>query len=313
MKKVFKTLFLVAMTFGAINTGFAAESAGQAGAYLKMGVGARALGMGSAFTAVADDSTASFWNPAGLAKLNRDQGSFMHANLTLDREYNFFNYAHVLKDKNGKRKGVAAISHIRFGVDGIPETRVDNTGNPVMTDDGKHVKIFSYFEDSEKNTYASYAKSFGDKFHAGLNVKYLKQELFDKRADSWGMDFGLMYDYNKKTTLGLSVRDLGEKLEWDTDSKAKDKVPVTTTFGLAHRCNDKLTVAADFNKVEDMDLKVFAGAEYWIQDFAALRVGSHDGDLTLGASFKRDAWRFDYSFADEELGDAHRISASKAF
>jgi hypothetical protein len=82
---------------------------------------------------------------------------------------------------------------------------------------------------------------------------------------------------------------------------------------LAHRCNDKLTVAADFNKVEDMDLKVFAGAEYWIQDFAALRVGSHDGDLTLGASFKRDAWRFDYSFADEELGDAHRISASKAF
>ncbi len=72
-------------------------------------------------------------------------------------------------------------------------------------------------------------------------------------------------------------------------------------------------LAADINKVEDLDAKLFAGAEWWVQEYAALRLGSHDGDLTLGASFKLDTWRFDYSYADETLGDAHRISAAKQF
>jgi long-subunit fatty acid transport protein len=313
MKKVLRTLVVAAITFGAMNAGFAADGAGQAGAYLKMGVGARALGMGSAFTAVANDSTAAFWNPAGLAKLKRSEGSFMHANLTLDREYNFFNYAHVLNDKNtGESKGVVALSHIRFGVDGIPETRVDNLGNPI-TDANGFIKIYGYFEDTETNTFASYARAFGKRFYAGANLKYLKHELYTNKADTWGMDLGFMYDVDDKTTLGLSFRDLGENLKWNTASGAKDKVPMTTTFGVSHQYNDKLLLSADLNKVDDMSVKFFCGVEYWLQDFVALRLGSHDGDLTLGASFKRDAWRFDYSYADEELGDAHRISASKSF
>ena len=312
MKKVFKTLLLTAVTIGIVNVGYSAESAGQAGAYLKMGVGARALGMGSAFTAVANDSTAAFWNPAGLAKLKKSEAAFMHANLTLDREYNFFNYAHVLQDKKGgASKGVVALSHIRFGVDGIPETRVDAAGNPIT--EGDYVKIFGYFDDTEQNTFASYARAFGDRFYAGANIKYLSHELFSNKAHTWGMDLGFMYDIDEKTTLGLSIRDLGENLKWNTESGAKDKIPVTTTFGVSHMYNDKLLLSADLNKVDDMDVKFFVGAEYWIQDSVALRLGAHDGDLTLGASFKRDDWRFDYSYADEELGDAHRISASKAF
>jgi hypothetical protein len=326
MKKVLKTLFLAAISVGTMSTAFA-ESAGQAGAYLKMGVGARALGMGSAFTALADDSTAAFWNPAGLARLEQSEGSFMHADLTMDREYNFFNYAHILKDKSGKKTGVVALSHMTFGVDGIPETRTatSRTDGLALTGDepataadqsytpGNNVWIFSYFKDSEKNTFGSYARKLSDKFYGGVNVKYLKHELFTNSASSWGLDFGFLYEACEKTTLGLSIRDLGETLEWNTASKHKDDVPVTTTFGVAYKARSNLTLAADINKVEDMDAKLFAGAEWWLQDYAALRLGSKDGDLTLGASFKLDTWRFDYSYADETLGDAHRISASKKF
>ena len=93
--------------------------AGQAGAYLKMGVGARALGMGGAFVAVSDDATASYWNPAGLAKLQKDQASFMHAKLKLDRNFDFINYV----KKQGENQAIA-FSVIRFGVDNIPETRI---------------------------------------------------------------------------------------------------------------------------------------------------------------------------------------------
>ncbi|MDD2999931.1 MAG: PorV/PorQ family protein [Erysipelotrichia bacterium] len=326
MKKVFKTLFLVALSVGTMSTAFA-ESAGRAGAYLKMGVGARALGMGSAFTAVADDSTASFWNPAGLARLDKAEASFMHADLTMDREYNFFNYAHLLKDKDGKNKGVVALSHMSFGVDGIPETKLATsrtdglalTGDEPATDalgrytPGSNVWIFGYFKDTEKNTFGSYARKLSDKLYGGVNVKYLSQELYTNSASAWGLDFGLLYENSEKTTIGLTLRDIGENLDWDTASGHSDKVPTTTTLGIAHKANDKLTLAADLNKVEDMEMKLFAGAEWWMQDYAALRVGSHDGDLTLGASFKLDTWRFDYSYADETLGDAHRISASKQF
>lgn len=328
MKKLFKTLFLVALSVGTMSSAFA-ESAGRAGAYLKMGVGARALGMGSAFTALADDSTAAFWNPAGLARLEKSEGSFMHADLTMDREYNFFNYAHILKDKQGKKTGVAAISHMTFGVDGIPETRLATSRtdgiafNPAdelpATDPtmaytpGQNVYIFGYFKDSEKNTFGSYARKLSDKFYGGVNVKYLKHELFTNSASTWGLDFGFLYEVCEKTTLGLSIRDLGETLDWDTASGQSDKVPTTTTFGVAYKARTNLTLAADINKVQDMDAKLFAGAEWWMQDYAALRIGAKDGDLTLGASFKLDTWRFDYSYADETLGDAHRISASKQF
>ncbi len=326
MKKVLRTLFLVALSVGTMSSAFA-ESAGRAGAYLKMGVGARALGMGSAFTAMADDSTAAFWNPAGLARLEKSEASFMHADLTMDREYNFFNYAHILKDKQGKKIGVAAISHISFGVDNIPETRMatSRTDGAALTGDepatapnqsytaGQNVWIFGYFNDTEKTTFGSYARKLSDKFYGGVNVKYLKHELFTNSASAWGLDFGFMYEANEKTTLGLSIRDLGETLEWNTASGQKDRVPVTTQFGVAFKARENLTLAADINKVDDMNAKLFAGAEWWMQDYAALRVGAKDGDLTLGASFKLDTWRFDYSFVDETLGDAHRISASKQF
>lgn len=312
MKKVVKTLLVAILGLGAMAPMYAAESAGQAGAYLKMGVGARALGMGSAFTAVANDSTAAFWNPAGLAKLKKNEASFMHSSLTDDRDYNFFNYAYQLKSNGGRNYGVVALSHINFGIDGIPETRENPDGTPVVDPSG-NVRIFGYFEDKETNTFVSYGRAINDKLYAGVNFKYLKHELYHNKADSMGLDLGLLYDCNDKTSIGLSIRDLGESLDWDTGTGTKDDVPVTTTFGVAHQYSEKLLLSADLNKVDDMDVKFFCGVEYKIQDNMDLRIGSHDSDLTLGASFKLDTWRFDYSYADETLGDAHRISCSKTF
>jgi len=320
-----KSILLIAiLTMVAVQV--RADSAGGAGAFLKMGVGARALGMGSAFTAVADDSTAAFWNPAGLALLERSEGSFMHANLTLDRKYNFFNYAHVLKDKNGNKKGTVALSHIRFGIDGIPETRLasnDVDGNGILDDPatrpdgtgakGENVYIFSYFDDTETSTFGSYARRLAENLYGGINVKSLKQSLFTNSADSWGFDLGFLYQSSPKAMLGLSIRDLGENLKWDTPSGHSDRVPVTTTFGASVRPRKNWTVAVDLNKVEDLNAKFRVGTEVWLKDFAALRLGSQAGDLTLGASFKLETWRFDYSYVDETLGVAHRISASKQF
>ena len=74
---------------------FCADS--HAAPFLRMGVGARALGMGGAFTAVADDATASYWNPAGLTKIENIEATFMYAaNMSVDRQLNYFGYAQWL-------------------------------------------------------------------------------------------------------------------------------------------------------------------------------------------------------------------------
>ncbi len=318
MKPILRSMVLMLVLAVATAGPAMASSAGQAGAYLKMGVGARALGMGSAFVAVADDGTAAFWNPAGLARLAKPEASFMHANLTLDRKYNFFSYAHPLKkDKNG---AVVALSHVRFGIDGIPETResTNQPGEPATEIDGtwvrgNNVRIFSYFDDTETSTFGSYARKFGTRWLGGANLKMLRQSLFTNKADSYGLDLGFMYQASDKAMLGLSLRDLGEELKWDTDSGHSDRVPVTTTVGVAYKPKKDLTFAADINKVENLNAKFNAGAEYWLKEFAALRLGTHEGDLTLGASFKAEGWRFDYSYVDETLGVAHRLSALKQF
>lgn len=312
MKKVVKTLLLAVLGVGTIVPAFASDGAGQAGAYLKMGVGARALGMGGAFTAVADDSTAAFWNPAGLARLRKSEASFMHANLSDDRDFDFINYAHKLKSNSGKDNGTLALSYMAFGIDDIPETRENPDGTPVLDSNG-NVKVFGNFKDKESNLFVSYGRAVNDKLYAGLNLKYLKHKLYSNKADTMGFDLGFLYEVNEKTSLGLSIRDMAESMDWDTGTGTKDDVPLTTTFGVAHRFNDKFLVAADLNKVKDMSCKLFCGAEYQIHENVSLRVGSHDKDLTLGASFKLDTWRFDYSYADETLGDAHRISCSKTF
>jgi len=125
MKKLGIVLGLLTLCVFAFAAG---EGSGQAGAYLRMGVGARALGMGGAFVAVSDDATAAYWNPAGLAKLKKNQASFMHARLKMDRNFDFINY--VKKDES--KDEAYGFAMVKFGVDNIPETRIwrfDGAGN----------------------------------------------------------------------------------------------------------------------------------------------------------------------------------------
>ena len=62
-------------------------------AFLKIGVGARAIGMAGAFTAVADDPYAIYWNPAGLSLLSGSQASFTHNDYFQDLKQDFMTYS----------------------------------------------------------------------------------------------------------------------------------------------------------------------------------------------------------------------------
>ena len=93
-----------------------------AGEFLKAPVGPRAIGMGGAFTAVADDATAPYWNPAGLVYLPYREAVAMHA----EKFGNLANHDYLtgvlpLGGPTGRRLAVG-LSVIRMAVDEIPIT-----------------------------------------------------------------------------------------------------------------------------------------------------------------------------------------------
>src|SRR5579872_2550899 len=102
------------------------------GDFLSIGVGARALGMGGAFVAVADDATSAYWNPAGLSFIPNIEVTTIHLNPNALQSYDFVNYAQFLEDI-----GTFSLSYIRLGADQIPLT------------DASGPTIKAYFADSE--------------------------------------------------------------------------------------------------------------------------------------------------------------------
>ena len=142
--------FVAILGFAAVSTLALAEEGSHAAEFLSHGVGARALGMGNSFVSIADDATATYWNPAGLVQIQKRafaamysdsfgaaQGGFLNKGLV---EYNFIGYVQQIEGI-----GSAGISWIRLGVDDIPHTTfVDVNGNGRLGDfldkDGDGIK-----------------------------------------------------------------------------------------------------------------------------------------------------------------------------
>ena len=321
MKRLIATALLLSLlTAGPAHAGSAAG--GGAGAYLKMGIGARPLALGGAYVGLAEGPAALLYNPAGLARQATREVDTMHAMLTLDRSLDYVAYAHPLR--KGKNPGTLALGYVRYGVDGIPETRVyDATnvtpgnlvGDPITVDGvkGSAVKVFGYFEDVEDTLTLGYGRPFDEKLSFGLALARHTHDLFNNSADGFGLDLGLLYKANPRATVGAALRNAGAVMEWDTASGRKDRIPVTSVVGCAYRIRPNLTALVDLEKTGEEDLRSHVGVEGQVNRRLVLRGGLDNSELSLGAGFRDGGWAFDYAFADRELGDVHRVSASRKF
>jgi hypothetical protein len=159
--------------------------------FLKIGVGARALGMSNAFIASANDVTSGYWNPAGLSRLESDfQFSLMHS------EYfaGIAAYDYAALATKIDTASTIGFSFIRFGVDDIPNTTqlIDSEGNI----DFNRVTSFSASDYAGLISYARKSKIEGLSY--GANVKIIHRNVGDF-ADAWGFGFdvGAQYQRNK--------------------------------------------------------------------------------------------------------------------
>lgn len=274
-------------------TALSAQDGGQAGAFLRMGVGARAMGMGNAFTALADDGSAVYWNPAGLGFQTGNQLVGMYSQLSLDRKLNFAGL--VLGDKGA---GSFSVGWLNFGVDHI---------------DGRDAfgEKTAEFSNNEMALQLAYSKALGSLLSVGVGAKYLSQALAGAKATGFGFDVGVLLTPIEQIRIGACMQNISAQLKWNTDSEHIDEIPVTLRGGIALLVRKDLSLTADVVKVGDNDdLMINFGGEFWLKDIIALRTGVANSDLAAGAAIKVSMFQLDYAYISESLldmGAAHRI------
>lgn len=302
-----------------------------AGEFLKIGVGARALAMGGAFVAVADDASAAYWNPAGLAGLSRSELLFMHSeHFGSQANHDYFGFVQPLG--GGSRASAIGVGLIRFAVDNILVTRdayddlngngEHDPGEPILTDQ------FTSDSDTEYGLLLTYAREASDRWSLGGNVKLLRQGLLGNTSFGMGLDLGALYQLQPGVTVGARLADATTtQISWDTGHREKVmptlSLGVQVTRGFAP-LRGTLTLAGNLAMYSDGRDKVSqlgngadfqGGAEYWYDQVVAARLGTDAGNFTAGAGLRLfHGLGVDYAFlAHDELDDTHRVSASFRF
>ncbi|MGD1842054.1 MAG: PorV/PorQ family protein [Thermonemataceae bacterium] len=170
--------------------------------FLNIGVGARALGMASAQTAVANDVTAGYWNPAGLLNIeDKYQGTLMHAEYFAGiAQYDYLAFATPV-DSNSH----IGVSIIRFGVDDIPDTRFLYDINGAI-----NYNNITFFSSADYAFLLSYARRSNliKGLQLGANFKIVHRQAGDF-ATAWGfgLDAGAQLERNG-WVIGVMARDI---------------------------------------------------------------------------------------------------------
>jgi len=217
----YKSLFFAALLSASIP--LFAQAPKFSNEFLKIGVGARALGMSNAFIATADDVTSGYWNPAGLANMENDfQFSFMHS------EYfaGIANYDYAAFATRIDSMSTLGFSFIRFGVDDIPNTTllIDANGNI----DFNRVTSFTAADYAGIISYSRKSKTEGLTY--GGNVKVIRRIIGDfSQAWGFGLDVGAQYRTSKWTfaAVGRDVTSTFNAWTSDLNQETKDVFALT--------------------------------------------------------------------------------------
>jgi hypothetical protein len=294
-----------------------------AGEFLTHGVGARALGMGSAFVAVADDVTAGYWNPAGVADVEGRQAQLMHSETFGDVvNYDTGAYVHPVSSN-----AALAVTAIRLAVDDIPFTLdFEEDEYRVYYDESK----IRWESDSEVAVLVTYARKVSDRLRLGGNLKMIRKSIANYACYGLGFDLGAKYDVWNGTTLGVNLQDATTTLlVWDT--REREQIMPAVKAGVAYSrpvasMEGVLTLAADADvrfenrqladeyHIGSVSADTHYGAEFVYRDLVGVRAGLAMGQLTAGAGLTLAGFTVDYAFGKHEyLDSSHRVSASYGF
>jgi hypothetical protein len=265
-------------------------------------VGARPLGLGRAYSAIADDASALYWNPAGLAGLARSDLVLVYA-----------------------RPYAAQGLHTSYGSVARPlkQGTVAFSWNHVGVSDALGEDMFTLGAAREV-----YSGAGGLRVSLGAAVKLARlsfpsyvdpesQELVDFGSCARvTADAGMLVRVNQRLSLGGTLRNLGSP-EFALDragASGATELPSLFQVGAAYRWDEESTVAVDLEKVAPGKVLVNFGGEIWFYDGFAMRVGMTGPSATGGVSIKSKKFLVDLGFmTNEPLGISYRAGLRVPF
>ncbi|MCC7430568.1 PorV/PorQ family protein [bacterium] len=284
-----------------VSVSFAENGNGsKAGAFQRIGIGARAKALGGTFTGIADDNTAIFYNPGGLAFLEQRQLTVYHNFMDADRFQNFLAYSQKLPPTAS-----VGFAWLYSGTNKIDKR--SSTGEHLgFASATNHEFIFSF------------ANRFSEKFAAGINVKYILENLpLRSSNEDYAKDGTIALDASvtikpiKNLTLGFLARDLKADFSWKVEdyerpTSADGNIPVSVRAGASYKF-DWLVLAVDLEDYTSSDPFWHYGTEITWFDLVPFRLGMKDGTFTFGFGINYEITekyklQFDYAYDDENAG-----------
>jgi len=285
------------------------------GQFLKIAVGARATAMGGAFVGVADDASAVFWNCAGIARIEPDKSalSLHHANWPAELSFDQVTYVFHVR----RIPGAFAVHGRALTMDPMVETTADQPDPYVGT--GRT------FDAGMMTAGITYARSFTDKFSAGLTGNFISEGLAEYSQSTFAFDIGTLYDVGVMgMRIGMAISNIGEQVQFiEREARLPSIFRVGTSAVLLQRAEQKLVGSFEFSHPPDNSERLNVGAEYSFRKYLFLRGGynvNYDSEgLAGGVGFHfpvsvAGMADLDYAYSDmKDLGAVHRFSLGFMF
>jgi hypothetical protein len=310
---------LLSLAIGiAVVTGSHAWGAKYAGESFKLGAGARPLGFGGAYVALASDPSSVYYNPAGLAQITGAQLLFLHSE-TFGSLINqdFVAYSHPMS--LGDRPGALGIGIYRLGGGGILLTgwNADSSRLVVKSEENHHDYLLQLG--------GGYKVS--DRWRAGGTAKVILRSLADNSAWGLGLDLGIQCDVSSSLTLGLTAADITSSFI-SYDNGSKESILPSVKLGGVYSYRRQWFTARVVGEGEFLfegrdraaqmslgraSLDTHWGGELAYEDLVFFRAGSDIGRLTLGVGIGFNRFRLDAAFMDhKDLDNSYRLSLNIA-
>ncbi|HGY56557.1 MAG TPA: PorV/PorQ family protein [Caldithrix abyssi] len=306
--------------------------------FLKIGVGARASAMGESYVAVANDASAIFWNPAGMAAMQNNEVMLVRTNWIAGMTYDFATIVMPI--------GQMGTFGLFYQGLTMGEMEVRTEYNPEGTGE--------LFSASSFALGLSYAKMITSRFSFGITGKYIKEFIWHESASTFAVDLGIVYNTSLDgLRLGMAISNYGGKMRMDgkdllrfididpnLDGNNENiisrlntedyDIPIIFRVGLAYDAFNtdfhRLTVSMDGISPNDYKEHLNAGFEYAFRNMVFLRggfkgIGINDREVgfSAGGGLKYTSsdglgLNVDYAYVDfGRLGNVQRVSLSFLF
>jgi opacity protein-like surface antigen len=202
--KTLRCFLLLALVAAVVGTAFAqtlTKTGTTAAPLLKIGVGPRAIGMGGAFAATADDILALYWNPGGLGNSFGNEAFFNHTFWFADIAVDYAAVTARIGDLGTLGVFVTSMTLDEMDVRTVEQPR----GTGERFDAGSMVIGLSY------------GRNLTDNFGIGFTAKYIREDIWHSSATGFAFDVGVLYriEVLNELRLAATVSNFGPKMQME--------------------------------------------------------------------------------------------------